>query len=251
MSSISANYNKTESYNNICTLTQVVVVLPLLWPWSAEEDGVMSPGEPLQLGGPGDHWCDQVQPQQAAPGGEVLRPAQLCRQGGLGAGRVVEGRKKPWIMWNSPVFLIMYLPTFQCVPSKQCGSKGKQKRSIFCQSTLGKRVSKKRCRLEHGSKFKPKRKRRCEKTVCGFKSCADVRQVRCGTTQDSDWLSGFYLQSQRVYDDGEYSIVLGGRNVSVFCYNMNTSSPAEYLSLPTGESENYSEVRLLINIRWL
>ena len=69
------------------------------------------------------------------------------------------------------------------MPSKQCGSKGKQKRSIFCQSTQGKRVSKKRCRLEHGSKFKPKRKRRCEKTVCGFKSCEDVRQVGNIVTQ--------------------------------------------------------------------
>ena len=30
--------------------------------------------------------------------------------------------------------------------------------------------------------------------------------------------------------------------MSVFCHNMNTSAPREYLSLPTGERENYSEV---------
>ena len=67
--------------------------------------------------------------------------------------------------------------TIQCVPSKQCGSKGKQKRSIFCQNTLGKKVSKKRCREQHGSKFRPHRKRKCDKTICGYQSCEDIRQV--------------------------------------------------------------------------
>ena len=33
--------------------------------------------------------------------------------------------------------------------------------------------------------------------------------------------------------------------MSVFCHNMNSSAPREYLSLPTGEMENYSEVSLL------
>ena len=80
--------------------------------------------------------------------------------------------------------------------------------------------------------------------MCGYKSCEDVRQVGNVTHCNSatDWQSACYLQTQQVYDDGEYNIVLGGRNVSVFCHNMNTSAPREYLSLPTGERENYSEV---------
>ena len=84
--------------------------------------------------------------------------------------------------------------------------------------------------------------------MCGFKSCEDVKQVENLTLQhstDSHWQSDSYLQTLRVYDDGEYNIVLGGRNVSVFCHNMNSSAPREYLSLPTGEMENYSEVSLL------
>ena len=42
--------------------------------------------------------------------------------------------------------------------------------------------------------------------------------------------------------DGEYEIVLGGKNVSVYCHSMNTSTPKEFISLPSGERENYSEV---------
>ena len=43
-------------------------------------------------------------------------------------------------------------------------------------------------------------------------------------------------------EDGEYLILLGGKNVSIFCHKMSTSMPKEYLSLPSGEKENYSEV---------
>ena len=51
-----------------------------------------------------------------------------------------------------------------------------------------------------------------------------------------------YLQKLNIYEDGEQNIVLGGRNVTVHCHNMNTTTPREYLTLPTGEKENYSEV---------
>ena len=30
--------------------------------------------------------------------------------------------------------------------------------------------------------------------------------------------------------------------MSVYCHNMNTSTPKEFISLPSGERENYSEV---------
>ena len=51
------------------------------------------------------------------------------------------------------------------------------------------------------------------------------------------------MSSQRLRpsQDGEFEILLGGRNITVFCHNIN-STPREFLSLPTGERENYSEV---------
>ena len=46
----------------------------------------------------------------------------------------------------------------------------------------------------------------------------------------------------KVDSDGEYDIVMGGKNVSVYCHKMSSSQPREYLSLPSGETENYSEI---------
>ena len=40
--------------------------------------------------------------------------------------------------------------------------------------------------------------------------------------------------------DGEYQLLIGGRNVSIFCHMMNTSSPREYLTL--AHHDNYAEV---------
>jgi GON domain len=42
--------------------------------------------------------------------------------------------------------------------------------------------------------------------------------------------------------DGEYDIVMGGKNISIYCHKMGSSLPREYLSLPSGETENYSEI---------
>ena len=37
-------------------------------------------------------------------------------------------------------------------------------------------------------------------------------------------------------------MMVGGRNVSIYCHLMNTTWPREFLTLPTGEQENYSEM---------
>jgi hypothetical protein len=42
--------------------------------------------------------------------------------------------------------------------------------------------------------------------------------------------------------DGEYQILFAGKNVSVYCHGMNSSMPEEFVTLPTGEQENYSEI---------
>ena len=42
--------------------------------------------------------------------------------------------------------------------------------------------------------------------------------------------------------DGEYALLVGGVNVSIYCLGMNTTEPREYLSLPAGEEGNYAEI---------
>ncbi|XP_078728437.1 A disintegrin and metalloproteinase with thrombospondin motifs 9-like isoform X1 [Lampetra fluviatilis] len=43
-------------------------------------------------------------------------------------------------------------------------------------------------------------------------------------------------------DDGEYLISIGGRDVKIYCWGMESASPREYITLSSGEADNYSEV---------
>ena len=65
----------------------------------------------------------------------------------------------------------------ECKWSSQCGARGKQRRSVHCINKEGRNVSRKKCKKEHGVKLRPHRKRKCEKKMCGWRSCEDVRQV--------------------------------------------------------------------------
>lgn len=85
-------------------------------------------------------------------------------------------------------------------------------------------MSKRHCKKNVPASMKPAKKRKCPKKLCGFASCQDVKKK--GASKG----------------DGEYEILLGGRNISVFCHQMSSNWPKEYLSLPKGEQENYSEV---------
>ena len=58
----------------------------------------------------------------------------------------------------------------------------------------------------------------------GYSSCLDLKQ-RSGVTVD-----------------GEYQLLVAGRNISIYCDGLNTSTPREYLTLPSGHEENYSEI---------
>ena len=46
----------------------------------------------------------------------------------------------------------------------------------------------------------------------------------------------------RLTQDGEYALLVGGVNVSVYCLGMNVTEPREYLSLPAGEEGNHAEI---------
>lgn len=110
-------------------------------------------------------------------------------------------------------------PWTQC--SAPCGP-GKQKRRLRCYDQRGKRVNNSLCSatLRH----RIKRKRRCMQRSCSAVSCEEV-QRRGG-----------------IRTDGEQELHVRGRKVTVYCARMNTSSPQEYISLESGESNNYSEV---------
>lgn len=57
-----------------------------------------------------------------------------------------------------------------------------------------------------------------------FTSCLDVQQ------------------KLRVKEDKEYTLQIMGISVLIYCHGMSTDSPQEYLSLPAGEDENFSEI---------
>ena len=65
----------------------------------------------------------------------------------------------------------------ECEWGSQCGARGRQRREVVCHNKDGRKVSRRRCKKEHGSKLRPQRKRKCERKLCGYKSCQDVKQV--------------------------------------------------------------------------
>ena len=61
------------------------------------------------------------------------------------------------------------------------------------------------------------------------------------------WLGGYHscleIQKRANIDaDGEYEMLIGGKNTTIYCHKMNTTQPREYITLPMGEEQNYSEV---------
>lgn len=103
--------------------------------------------------------------------------------------------------------------------SVTCGG-GKQRRKIRCYNLEGRRVPNSECDED----AKPQRRRHCYPRPCAAINCLDFR-IRGNITED-----------------GEQDIYLRGRYVRIFCSKMNTSQPQEYITLPRGEQDNYSEV---------
>lgn len=104
--------------------------------------------------------------------------------------------------------------------SHQCGRKGRQVRRLFCHNKDGKKVPRYNCPI----KLKPPRKRKCNQRRCGPTSCMEM-QKRFRSTRD-----------------GEYNLIIGGRNMSIYCYDMAGREPKEYLTLPAGDRENFAEI---------
>lgn len=65
----------------------------------------------------------------------------------------------------------------------------------------------------------------------GYVSCKDV-QSRSGKEKDG----------KTPLPDGPYTLIVAGKNMTIYCHLMNTTSPLEYLTLTTGHQDNYAEV---------
>nr|XP_053653698.1 A disintegrin and metalloproteinase with thrombospondin motifs 9-like isoform X1 [Cherax quadricarinatus] len=102
----------------------------------------------------------------------------------------------------------------------ECGKRGVQRRGVNCINTESQRVNRSLCATEH----RPRKKQKCRAQPCGYSTCSEAQSVL------------------RVTVDGEYSLLVGGHNMSIFCLGMNTSSPKEYLTLPAGEEGNFAEI---------
>ncbi|XP_015176924.1 PREDICTED: A disintegrin and metalloproteinase with thrombospondin motifs 9 isoform X2 [Polistes dominula] len=102
--------------------------------------------------------------------------------------------------------------------TQSCGFKGKQTRKVFCVDRNGKLAS------SCPSSLKPKNKRNCNQRRCLPLTCVEAKK-HFSTTKD-----------------GEYSLFIGGKSMSIYCYEMSTFKPREYLTLPAGDQDNYAEI---------
>ncbi|CAK8698557.1 unnamed protein product [Clavelina lepadiformis] len=106
--------------------------------------------------------------------------------------------------------------------SATCGV-GVSERRVVCtdhatQSTLGDAV------CQAIPSFRPDRRRNCRSEPCVPKSCRS-------------------LQTQhRVTTDGEYFLKMKGKMIKIYCKDMHTSRPSEYVTLVRGSDENFSEI---------
>lgn len=127
------------------------------------------------------------------------------------------------------LFAFFFFCIQQC--SHLCGRKGRQIRRLFCHHVSGKKVARFNCPV----KYKPQRKRKCNQRRCGPVSCLEIQK------------------RLRVSADGEYQLLIGGRNMTIYCHDMLTTQPREYLTLPAGETQNYAEIynKRLINLYFL
>lgn len=45
-----------------------------------------------------------------------------------------------------------------------------------------------------------------------------------------------------IVENGDYTLNVTGKLVSIYCNNMNTTKPEEFISLKTGQSQNFAEI---------
>ncbi|XP_014675881.1 PREDICTED: A disintegrin and metalloproteinase with thrombospondin motifs 9-like [Priapulus caudatus] len=120
-------------------------------------------------------------------------------------------------------FFIPVIPRSLCrTPafcSVTCGT-GVKLRDITCTDHQGAPVDESQC----DRKLRPLYREECNQNPCYASSCAELKKV------------------SEVTRDDDYNIYVNGGFIKVYCHNMDSSDPKEYITLPAGDSENYSEI---------
>ncbi|KAL4226991.1 A disintegrin and metalloproteinase with thrombospondin motifs 9 [Mactra antiquata] len=103
--------------------------------------------------------------------------------------------------------------------SSRCGN-GYERRLVQCVDSTGKRKRKKLCSKPH----RPSGRRSCYNGPCYAKSCKKLKE------------------QTSIRQDGSYKLFVHGRLLEIYCKNMKKAMPQEFLNLPAGETENFSEI---------
>uniref|UniRef100_A0A4W3HDC4 ADAM metallopeptidase with thrombospondin type 1 motif 9 n=1 Tax=Callorhinchus milii TaxID=7868 RepID=A0A4W3HDC4_CALMI len=102
--------------------------------------------------------------------------------------------------------------------SVTCGM-GVMQRSVQCLTNGGQLSN--LCSLD----IKPEERRTCQSGKCEFpKSCNEIQRFK-----------GFM-------EDGDHTLNIQGKQVKIFCAGMLSDNPREYVTLASGDAENFSEV---------
>ncbi|XP_068714564.1 A disintegrin and metalloproteinase with thrombospondin motifs 9-like isoform X3 [Montipora foliosa] len=105
--------------------------------------------------------------------------------------------------------------------SVSCG-RGIVRRAVKCLARNGTFVDDVHCTTPSSSK--PDTSRVCQMEPCPPTTCKEVQAI-----------GG--LQS-----DGEQNLLVQGKNLQVYCHQMMSDKPTEYITLKTGPSENFAEI---------
>ncbi|XP_071816221.1 A disintegrin and metalloproteinase with thrombospondin motifs 9-like isoform X2 [Apostichopus japonicus] len=103
--------------------------------------------------------------------------------------------------------------------SATCGL-GTQIRQVECQDRYGSRTSEDSCRVPA---IKPITTRDCTLRACQQSSCKDLQHLG------------------NISEDGEYRLLIKGQFINIFCHQMSSTTPQEFLTLPQ-DIENFSEI---------
>ncbi|XP_012936105.1 A disintegrin and metalloproteinase with thrombospondin motifs 9 [Aplysia californica] len=102
--------------------------------------------------------------------------------------------------------------------SVPCGH-GKQRRQVICVDKNGERTKRRFC----FPLYRPITRRPCYNGHCYAKSCQEFKEM---TT---------------IRRDGDYQLKVGNQLVKIYCKDMRSKRPKEYISLTQGPGENFSE----------
>ncbi|XP_052259939.1 A disintegrin and metalloproteinase with thrombospondin motifs 9-like [Dreissena polymorpha] len=103
--------------------------------------------------------------------------------------------------------------------STRCGH-GVERRLVQCVDPTGKKKTKKLCSKAH----RPDGRRPCYNGPCFARSCKQLKE------------------ETSIRQDGSYKLFVRGRLLEIYCKNMRDKFPEEFLTLPAGDVENFSEI---------